>query len=285
MTGARSDAGGQPAAQAERRCPIQSGELAYAERGSGPAIVFLHGATLTSDLWDPQVERLASRHRCITVDLRGHGRTTSAPRDAYDIGQHAEDIVSLLDHLGLDAAHLVGLSLGGLVAVETALTHPERVRSVVSMSAGLHGLSRQTRSIARALIGTYFWRVDRSGMAWAAKVVADRVAATPETRAWFRAAMLAHDPDEHRRVLRGVLQHELRSRLGTLDVPVLVLSGSRDPVRRSAARGARLMPGSAQTTIDGASHLTNRDRPEIVNAHLVRWFDGVAPATPVGPDS
>src|SRR5680860_1160566 len=114
---------------------IDRGDLTlyYAERGdsSGPPVVLLHGLTMSSRT----MERLADSlddHRVLLLDLHGHGKSTTLREpERYLIGEFADDVVALLDHLEIDRAVIGGLSLGANVSYEVALRHPERVRALV----------------------------------------------------------------------------------------------------------------------------------------------------------
>ena len=107
---------------------------AYEVSGPDDAPVVVMGSSLGTDrhMWDAQVRLLERRYRVVRYELRGHGRSTSpargdAPTTIADLG---EDVVRLMDHLGIDRAHQVGLSIGGMIALWLAEHHPERVRRV-----------------------------------------------------------------------------------------------------------------------------------------------------------
>ena len=112
------------------RVAVDGGTLYYEARGSGPAVVLLHGGGLDLGMWDPQVEPLARSFRVIRYDARGHGRSTAR------MGPYStlEDLRRLLDHLGVARAHLVGLSMGAGVALDFAINHPERVSKLALVS-------------------------------------------------------------------------------------------------------------------------------------------------------
>src|SRR3954464_15713588 len=107
----------------------------YVEQyGDGSPLVLLHGGMLTIELnFASLIPALAARHRVIGLELQGHGRTADTGR-AITPAALASDVVGLLDHLGIDRAHVLGHSLGGGVALELAVSHPDRVRSIVPMS-------------------------------------------------------------------------------------------------------------------------------------------------------
>ncbi len=117
--------------------------LYYEIYGSGTPLVLLHGGMLTIELsFGPLIPTLAARHQVIGLELQGHGRTADIDR-AITPAALASDVVALLDHLGIERAHVFGHSMGGAVGMELAISHPTRVRSLVAASVsvrreGLH---------------------------------------------------------------------------------------------------------------------------------------------------
>lgn len=114
---------------------IDGGKLHYEVRGSGSPVVLVHGGSLDASMWDGQVALLESAHTVIRYDLRGHGKSTS-PSAPFS---HHEDLRWLLDALDVPMAELVGLSLGGRIAIDFALAHPERVGKLVLAAPGISG--------------------------------------------------------------------------------------------------------------------------------------------------
>ena len=108
--------------------------LYYEIHGAGRPMILLHGGLMSGEMFEPILPALAERHRVITVDLQGHGRTADVDRP-MDIRLMADDIAALIDHLGLDQPDIVGYSLGGGVALLTAVKYPEKVRRLVSAAA------------------------------------------------------------------------------------------------------------------------------------------------------
>ena len=108
----------------------------YETHGEGSPLLFLHGLGSTLRDWDPQIDAFASQFRVITVDLRGHGESEK-PYGPYSIALFAEDIGALLKEIAQEPAHVVGLSMGGAVALHLAMDHSHRLRSLVvtNMSA------------------------------------------------------------------------------------------------------------------------------------------------------
>ena len=111
--------------------------LAYEEAGDGgPPLVLVHGIACHRGFWGPQVERFRSERRVVAVDLRGHG-ASDAPEQPYPIQALAEDVSWMCEQLGLAQPIVIGHSLGGIVALELAATHPDRVRSAVMIDSVL----------------------------------------------------------------------------------------------------------------------------------------------------
>ena len=120
--------------------------LYYEEHGAGEPLVLLHGGLGAAELWAPVLPALAAGRRVIAVDLQGHGHTADVDRP-FRAETMADDVAALIEHLGLERADVMGYSLGGLVALRTAIQHPQRVRRLVlvSIAFGATAITR-TRS-------------------------------------------------------------------------------------------------------------------------------------------
>src|SRR5436853_2176593 len=110
--------------------------LYYETHGTGRPLILLHGGLFSGEMFGPILPTLSERHRVITVDLQGHGRTADIDRP-IDVRLMADDIAALIDHLGLDKPDVVGYSLGGGVALQTAARHPDKVGRLVVVSANV----------------------------------------------------------------------------------------------------------------------------------------------------
>lgn len=114
---------------------VGGGKVRYEVAGDGAPVVLVHGGVMDLRMWDPQFAAFANRHRVVRFDLRGFG-SSPPPTGAY---APADDMAALLDHLGIDRAAVVGLSMGGGVALDFALAYPERVTALVLAEPGLTG--------------------------------------------------------------------------------------------------------------------------------------------------
>lgn len=114
--------------------PVNGLKMYYEIHGSGEPVVMLHGAFMSITGWEEWVKEVAKSRKVIAVEMQGHGRTADIKRD-MSFENLSDDVAGLLDHLKIQNADIVGYSLGGGVAMQTAIRHPEKVRKVVSISA------------------------------------------------------------------------------------------------------------------------------------------------------
>lgn len=245
------------------------GDLAYRDTGgTGAPVVLLHAGFVDHTMWDEQIPVLAREFRVIAPDARGHGRSANASRPF----RQADDLAELLHHLGTGPAVLVGISMGAMIAVGTALEHPDLVRALV-VSGGGTDESEFTEPWSRQAQATQFqalaagdieaWQ-DASDV-WVHGPERPRDAVRPEVYARLRAMRLRtigkHTLDEPSHL---VPVENLAARAGRIAVPVLALDGALDApeLRAMAVSVARAAPRGRTTVIDGAAHFPNLDRPE-----------------------
>jgi pimeloyl-ACP methyl ester carboxylesterase len=115
--------------------PVNGLEMYYEIHGNGDPVVLLHGSFMTiTNNWTGMIAQLAQSRQVIAVEMQGHGRTADIDRD-FSYASLADDIAALLDHLKIERADVLGYSMGGGVAMQVAIRHPEKVRKVVSISA------------------------------------------------------------------------------------------------------------------------------------------------------
>lgn len=280
--------------RAPHRLDVDGQVWAYEERGSGPAIVFLHGRLSGKGAWRRQMEALGARYRCIAFDFPGHGESPLHP-DGWSMNDLVAAIPRLLDGLGEQQAALVGLSLGGAVAMRAAVTAPERVRALVTMGAGgdrpgRDALERQARLGQTLLHGSPVER--REAVA--------RRQATSHTRGWAQAhpyealiernlvlsydgRAMAHvtDPKPDREPI------DMEARFRDIRCPTLVVWGDEDVRASWGPRMVDAIPDARLVTIAGAGHHVTDDASAAATAALVEFMDGVhydrAPSQRIAP--
>lgn len=253
--------------------------LAYTDTGQGEPVVFLHGVGLTHRMWDPQVSHLSARYRCIAVDFRGHGASSGKEGEAiYSISALAEDVRALLDHLGLARAHLVGLSLGALVAEQFVIDYPDRVSSVVTMGAAYDAAPNFALKVFGNLLTARIYRKLAKGGGEYLGTMAQRWTKDAAVKKYLYEDGRTMNPDEFHRLWDGVMLFRVGDRLPTVQTPFLVLAGARDFNLRQARQSAKLIPGARFELIPDAGHIVNRDQPDLVNKQLDGWLHAVVPA-------
>jgi pimeloyl-ACP methyl ester carboxylesterase len=262
----------------ERRVRVGDLEVAVEESGAGPPVVLVHGGLGSRRLWAPQVEALRDSYRVIAYDLRGHGDTRGATRPAsYGPRLLAADLEGLLDALGLDAVTVVGLSVGGFVAQELALSRPERVEALVLADTWARtGMRRSERLIGRGLSPLVVAGLTLLGTGALARVTGTHL--EPELRRERELMVRAVANTDRRdavRIWRGLAEHDTIARLGQVRVPTLVIAGDRDRNMDQAALMHRLIPGSELTVLPGAGHASNLHRAQLFNAALRPFLDRV----------
>ncbi len=254
--------------------PIAGGELRYEIDGSGPPVVFGHGFSLDVRLWEPQLAPLAASHTMVRYDLRGFGRSTPAAAP-YN---HSEDLLALLDHLGLARAALVGLSLGGAVALGATLLAPHRVERLALLDSLLPGYPYSEAFRGEHVEICALAAEQDLGAArqrWLASPLFAPALANPAAAPRLRA-MVADYSGWHwtQRDPGRSLKPPPAGRLSEVTVPSLVIVGALDiddfqGIARVAAEG---LPQARLAVIEGAGHLPNLERPEAVSRELAEFL-------------
>lgn len=257
--------------------PVGDIQIFYERAGAGQPLLLIHGLGGSTRDWELQVLALAPEYQVITADLRGHGRSAK-PRGRYRIPRFAADMAGLLRGLDAAPAHVVGLSLGGMVALELALGHPELVRSLVIVNSGPEAPAGTLRE-RLGLVGVYLQRVATvrlRGMRRMGEVLAGQLLPEP-SQAALRRSLIERWAENDRRAylaaLRAIGGWSVSARLPDLRCPTLVVAAEHDytPVAYKRAYCARI-PRGELVVIAGSRHLTPIDRPAELNAALLRFL-------------
>jgi len=255
---------------------VPGGKLFYEERGSGPAVILIHGGMLDHRMWDPQVEALARGHRLIRYDVAGHGRSP-APEGAW---QDHEHLGLLMEALKVERASLVGLSLGGRIAIDFAIARPAMVRSLVLVGPGMSGFPFTGRDF-RAHLGEGY-RARRAGDAGRAADLflrtwlagPHRTPAQVDPAVWAKALEMAV-PNALTMTEGSGLEPPAVGRLGEIKAPTLVLEGELDceDIHLIARLVERRVPGTLRVVVPGVAHMPGLERPAEVNRLLVEFLE------------
>lgn len=261
------------------KAPLRTGVNVYYEWhgvGDGLPVVFVRGTGADSSRWMPQVEGYRDRYRCLIFDNRGSGKS-DAPPGPYSVEMMAEDVWALLDHEGVDRAHLSGLSLGGAIALRMAVDDPDRVATLQ-----LHGSWARTHGYAAMYLGLLKRFLETGGL-----------------DLYYEGALLyLFPPDyitENYALVQGILDrmkensspaagllgqldanltHDEAARLGAVRAPTLVTVGELDMClppyfSQELADG---IPGAELVVFPGGSHLFGIQDPETFNRVTLDWL-------------
>ena len=243
----------------------QDSELVYfAEHGSGPPLLLVHGLMATGEMFDPVIERFASRHRVIVPDLRGHGRSRGLP-PPYTVEQLASDLARLLDHLGVASAAVLGYSQGGAVAQQLALDHSQRCSRLVLGCTYAFNMASLRERIEGHLAPPLIWIL---GMRRLARLVISQGAKElgKERADWLAGLIAGQDRDLMLVAWREAMAFDSRSRLAEIRCPTLVIAASRD--RAVPMHHAKMLhDGIARSrllVVEGAGHALLWTHPDEV---------------------
>lgn len=235
-----------------------------------PALVLGNSLGTTLSMWDAQAPDLAGRFRLIRYDHRGHGRSP-VPDGPYSIDDFADDVVELLDGLGIETAHYCGLSIGGMAGITLAARHPERVGRLVVCCSSPHMPPASNWQQRAAAVR------DAGSVAAVAGAVVER---------WLTPAYAADHPDVHQGLLAmlaasppdgyiaacGAIEHmDLRPLLGRVLAPTLVIGGEYDLAAPPDAHARVIAEGIPQARYElvPAAHVANVEQAELVTELII----------------
>jgi 3-oxoadipate enol-lactonase len=239
-------------------------ELHYEERGSGRPLLLVPGIPAVADDWGPLAERLSGSRHVVAYDNRGSGRSTVTP-GPYSIAGLASDAIALLDFLEIESADVFGMSMGGMIAQEMALSRPQRVDRLVlgCTHCGLRHSPRPEREAGRAFaMETDDWAVRMRALAPFA--FARGVDGAMLERFVEKKSADVQEAEGYRAQIAAVLAHDTYDRLGEIRQPTLILTGDDDRVIPAAASEVlhERIPHSLLYVIRGAGHLFFLERPD-----------------------
>jgi non-heme chloroperoxidase len=261
--------------------------MSYEDRGTGDPIIFVHGWGGAGDVWDYQVLDLAPSHRCITIDLRGHG-ASDKPWGTYNYDLFVRDLHTLITELDLHEVTLVGWSMGGHLSLKYVHEHPERVRQLVITGSGPR-----------------FWQAEDAPYGTPPEQVQSLIDAVRLARTETIAGLYSSNfhrtdlgPTEQWFVQTGwkvpafvgltsfqaIIDEDLRTILPEINTPVAVFSGRHDQIwdPNWAKETHRLVPNSTLTFFENSGHVAFIENRAEWNDALTDVLEGRIPAESLG---
>jgi 3-oxoadipate enol-lactonase len=238
-----------------------------------PAVVLSGSLGTDLSMWDPQAALLAERFRVLRYDLRGHG-DSAVPPGPYAMSDLGEDLLALLDQIGTERAALCGLSIGGMLSLWIAANAPERVSRLVACCTSAY-LGEETPYAERAAA------VRRAGIEPIADAVVERwftprfAHESPETVRAMRERLVAVPPEGYAGCCEAIDGMDLRSALGAIRAPTLVIAGDEDPATppEHGRAIAEAIPGAEFTVVPEAAHLAPVEHPEDLTALILNFLE------------
>jgi len=249
----------------------------YRDQGQGTPLVFIHAFPLSQAMWQPQVDALRESYRIITLDLRGHGESDTVLWN-FTLDDYAADVIGLLDHLGIDKAVFIGLSMGGYTVWSLCRHFMERIHALVLADTRAQADSPEGKAGRLTMAQTAF----QNGTEAIADLMIPKLLAS---------STIQRRPEMVEKIRRIILQNTpagivvdlmaMASRPDSTDLlplitrPTLVIVGEEDvatPVGESRYIADRI-PGATLVTIPGAGHLSNYEQPEAFNRALCSFLN------------
>ena len=267
--------------------PVQSGyvdvdgaRLYYEQAGSGMPVVLIHGGFLDHRMWDGQFDLVAQRYRAIRYDVRAHGRSRSDSVPFADEG----DLRRLLDALEVPQAVIVGLSMGGRIAIDFALTDPDRVSGLVLVGSGMSGFEPRSDEIAhyiedlRAAIPLGFPAVfETFAHWWCDGPYREPPDVDPDVRGRVLEMLAGSAQRWLYSDLERVLDPPAIGRLGEIAAPTLAIVGTLDvpDIDQLAHLIDQQIPGAERVYIPDVAHMVNMEKPAEFNEVLLEFLERV----------
>ena len=255
---------------------IDGAQIHVDAHGTGAPLLFIHGLGSSGRDWEPQVPYFSARYQTLTCDLRGHGRS-SRPPGPYSIEQFARDVLVVLRQRDALPAHVVGLSMGGMVALELAAHNPERLRSLTVVNSSVDVRLQTwrdvwfyvTRRVAVQILG-----MERVGQLIAQRLFPNNARLQQtfvERWRWNDKAAYLHSVD-------AIMGWSVADRLPRITVPTLMVSAEHDYTPVAAKnRAVAHLPNAELAVVEGTRHALPAERPDAFNALLEDFLTRVSP--------
>ncbi|MDF2522795.1 MAG: alpha/beta hydrolase fold protein [Clostridiales bacterium] len=246
-------------------------DLYFEVYGKGEPVVFIHGIAITSRVWDFQKEEVSKSYKMVVYDLRGSGRSEKTPLITHTAELLCDDLLGLLNYLGIESTNIVGLSLGAAVALKFAIKYPQRVKKMVLSGAftDLDGVLNLIRKCFPKLIGKLL--MTRFFGELATKIMLP--SAPKEELLHYHKNILSIDRDEVAKYNQILASYSITSALRSIAAPTLLLYGQYEPMMHKYGRIiVKNIPDARLEIIPGVGHGWNGENPDLFNKKIMDFF-------------
>jgi pimeloyl-ACP methyl ester carboxylesterase len=254
------------------------------ETGAGRPIVFVHEFAGDHRSWEPQVRFFSRRYRCVTYNARGYP-PSEVPEtvDAYSQARAVDDLRCVLDHLGIERAHVVGLSMGGFATLHFGLTYPESALSLIVAGCG-YGAEKDKEAAFRQASEDVAQGFERRGSEAFATIYAEGASRVQfqnkDPRGWqdFATMLSEHSARGSAHTMRGVQArrpslYDLEDKLAALRLPTLVVNGDEDDhCLQPGLFLKRTIPACGLLVLPKTGHTLNLEEPDAFNRAAAEFF-------------
>jgi len=254
----------------QRFVPVEGCRLNVLEDGAGVSLVFVHGVVTTSQLAIPSLAAFAPKFRGIAVDLRGYGESEK-PGWGYNVDQFTADLIRMADHLGIDRAVWLGVSMGGMIIQRLCLEHPARVAALILVSTtdeamildsdvGSIGSGRDYRAVSEAIVDASF-----------------PAGSDPRLSEGLKERIPTWNAEVLKQALDSMTRFNVGGQLSRIRAPTLILVGSEDDVTTPfiATRIQAQIPESRLVVFEKSGHFMMLEQPGRYRAVLREFLDAL----------
>ncbi len=249
-------------------------QIGWYDEGSGTPVLLIMGLAYPAAAWFRQMPVLAEQHRVLSVDNRGAGASAGAPGAPYTVEMMTDDCLAVLDEAGVKDVHVVGVSMGGLMAQELGLSHPDRVRSLTLMATHpgvAHGVwPQEVQDFLAARMGMPAQERGEFSIPFNFHPMTPRHLVEQD---WAAREAGTAGPEGYA-AQGGTALWSGFERLPAMGVPTLVVHGAQDRlvVPENGERIAAAVPDAKLVLVEGANHILTTDQTAEVNRILLAWF-------------
>ena len=261
-------------------------EVYYEVHGQGQTLVFIHGAWMSSEMWEAQIEYFSDTHQVLAYDVRGHGRTGKSGIDKYSMELFAEDLRKLMDQLQIPRPIICGLSMGGMIAQAYAAKYPEDISALILSDTAVSTELTLNDKLVKYILAPkwmFILIVRLLGMKryadfafWYSRVTRSKewAAGDEEILKFIKDEMTAFEMDEFNRIFAALYDFTLQD-LTKITVPTLIINGQYESksVFKHAEKMKELILDTTSVIIQGAGHVPSLEKPAEFNQVIEEFLD------------